>query len=327
MCLPLLAPDMTGFLQRLCRAFRFAGLTLRPQHLKLLSAYRDVSASSVAVEHGELVLAGTNIRLKPVENEFMLRGISLVNDLSRGQQASFAALRPNEVLLELGAIKLLICDWEELYIAHEVLYHGIYNVALNRPYRLIDVGMNVGTTALFHADSPLCTRVDAFEPFPSTVDRAERNLDLNPELKKKINVHGYGLGASDETAELDYYPTLKGSVGKMGLPPYAFEEGKRPKSSKVTVHFRSAASTLGKIIEDAGTDAIVCKLDCEGSEYEVLRSLNDANLLKKVAVFMIEWHGRGPVELKDILRSNDFACLSFDESSPAHGMLYAFASR
>jgi FkbM family methyltransferase len=317
---------MTGFFQRLFRALRFAGLTLRHRHLRFLSVYRDVSASSLAVDHGELVLAGTNITLKRGENDFMLRGISLVDDLRR-RGVSFAALRPNEVLLECGAIKLLICDWEELYIAHEVLYHGIYNVALNRSYRLIDVGMNVATTALFHANSPLCARVDAFELFPSTVDRAKRNLDLNPELKKKINVHGYGLGANDEEAELDYYPSLKGSVGIMGLPSYAFEGGERPESSKVTVHFRSAPSILGKIIEDAGTDAVVCKLDCEGSEYEVMRSLNDANLLKTVAVFMVEWHGRGPAELKAILRANNFACLSFDESSPAHGMLYAFASR
>ena len=318
---------MTDFFYRLLRAFRFAGLTRKPKHLKLLSAYRDVPAGSLAVNRGELVLAGTNVRIERGSNEFMLRGISLVNDLRRAQRATFTSSGPNEVLLDCAGSKLLICDWEELFIAHEVLYHGIYNVALDRTYRLIDVGMNVGTTALYHAASPQCARVDAFELFPSTVDRAKRNLDLNPELKKKINVHGYGLGASDEAAELDYFPTLKGSVGKMGLPSYAFEEGKRPKSSKVTVHFRAAPSVLDKIIQDAGTDAVVCKLDCEGSEYEVMRSLADANLVKKVAVFMIEWHGQGPAELKAILRANRFACLSFDESSSAHGMLYAFASR
>lgn len=318
---------MTSFLQRFLRGFRFVGLTFYPRHLFLLSAYRDLSATSVAVDCGQLVLKGTNIRLNHGENEFILRGISLVDDLKRQQRASFAALRPNEVLLESRGVRLLICDWEELYIAHEVLCRGIYNIKLDRPYRLIDVGMNVGTTALFHATSSFCIRVDAFELFPATVERAKRNLDLNPELGKKIIVHGYGLGANDETTALDYFPRLKGSIGRMGLPPYAFEEGKRPESSKVPVHFRSAPSVIGKVIEDAGTDAVVCKLDCEGSEYEVMRALDDAKLLNKVAVFMIEWHGAGPSELETILLANGFACLSFDEKSSTHGMLYAFASR
>ncbi|MFZ4542333.1 MAG: FkbM family methyltransferase [Rickettsiales bacterium] len=315
---------MMDFFYRLLRAFRYAGLTLKPKHLKLLSAYRDVPAGSLDVDRGELVLAGTNVQIEWGSNEFMLRGISLVNDLRRAQGATFTSSGPNEVLLDCAGFKLLICDWEELFIAHEVLYHGIYNVALDRTYRLIDVGMNVGTTALFHAASPQCAHVDAFELFPATVERARRNLALNPPLAKKISIHGYGLGANNETAELNYFPALKGSTGKMGLPSYAFADGKRPKSIKVAVEFRSASTALEHTFRDAGADALVCKLDCEGSEYEVMNSLSDAKLLTRVTVFMIEWHGRGPDELKDILRANGFACLSFDEHSGTHGMIYGF---
>jgi FkbM family methyltransferase len=232
-----------------------------------------------------------------------------------------------QVLLTVGDVKLLISCWEELFIAHEVFYRGVYNVSVNQHFSVIDVGMNTGTTALFYAVNPLCTHVSGFELFTPTAQRAKQNLALNPEIAEKITMYEYGLGAEDQSLELEYFPDLKGSVGTAGLPSYAHPAGAKPKSHKVKAVVRSAGPVIERIVREACTSLLVCKLDCEGSEYDIMRTLAEGDLLRKISVFMIEWHLRGPEEIKNILIANGFTCLSFDEHAKTHGMLYAFGER
>lgn len=310
---------------RVYRALRYAAITVSPSQLMALSRYPNLHRQALAKDtQGSLVLAGTDVSVLVEGRHFLLEGFELVNDLRLRCGAVFSVDPDDDVILTIDGVCLRLSCWEELFIAHEVFYRGVYNLRSDKPFSFVDVGMNTGTTALYYASNPLCAHVDGFELFAPTARLARRNLSLNPHLTGKISIHEYGLGAEDQSLDLEYFPDLKGSIGTAGLPSYAHAAGAEPKSHKVKAVVRSAGPIIEQVLRDASACPLVCKLDCEGSEYDIIRSLAEVDLLRKVSVFMIEWHLRGPQELKDILIANGFTCLSFDEHSQTHGMLYAF---
>lgn len=312
-------------LSSLYRAVRYSRITKSPRKLAILSRYRNLDHGALAISPSrQLVLSGTQVEVESPERQFLLQGLSLAGDLQEKLAAQITENDQNQLVLNVAGVNLLITCWEELYIAHEVFYHLIYNFCPIAPFQVVDVGMNTGTSALFFASSTNCLRVDAFELFEPTAQRAEMNLSLNPALRTKIKTNHFGLGSKDEAFLLDYFPEYKGSVGLRGLPAYAHPKDALLQVQKLPVQIRDAVPVFRKIIEDAGSTAIVCKLDCEGSEYDIIQTLKNAGLLKKISAFMIEWHMLGPDEIKSALREAGFSCLSFDEYSGTHGMVYAF---
>ena len=73
-------------------------------------------------------------------------------------------------------------------------------------------------------------------------------------------------------------------------------------------------------------EKIIVKIDCEGSEYEILERLNDTGLLPRYDVIIIEWHYKGDALLRKILNDNNFKVLVREKHVPDSdsGMLYAF---
>lgn len=316
------------FLSRFYRGLTCLQLTKSVRHIGLICGHNNVVIERLAInKSGELSIKETDVTIVSGKTDFLLSGLSLVQDLQSRTDTSFSMHGEGQVLLTVGSVKLLISCWEELFIAHEVFYRGVYNLSANQHFSVIDVGMNTGTTALFYAVNPLCTHVSGFELFTPTAQRAKQNLALNPEIAEKITMYEYGLGAEDQSLELEYFPDLKGSVGTAGLPSYAHPAGAKLKSHKVKAVVHSAGPVIERLVREACTGLLVCKLDCEGSEYDIMRTLAEADLLRKISVFMIEWHLRGPEEIKNILIADGFTCLSFDEHAKTHGMLYAFGER
>jgi hypothetical protein len=70
----------------------------------------------------------------------------------------------------------------------------------------------------------------------------------------------------------------------------------------------------------------MAKIDCEGSEYEILDALDQANLLNKFKIVIMEWHEKGPEKLETYLRKNNFTIFSRRPKSKAIGMIYAVRS-
>jgi len=312
-------------LSSLYRAVRYSRITKSPRKLAILSRYRNLDHKALAISTThKLVLSGTQVEVESPTRRFLLQGLSLAGDLKEKLAAQFTEDDQDQIVLNVAGVNLLITCWEELYIAHEVFYHLIYNFYPIESFQVVDVGMNTGTSALFFASSEKCLKVDAFELFEPTAQRAEKNLSLNPVLRSKIKTNHFGLGSKDETLLLDYFPEYKGSVGRRGLPAYAHPKGALLQVQKLPVEIRDVVPVFRQIIEDAGGTVIVCKLDCEGSEYDIIQTLKHAGLLERISAFMIEWHLLGPDHIKSALHEAGFSCLSFDEHSGTHGMVYAF---
>jgi FkbM family methyltransferase len=275
---------------------------------------------------GRLVLSKTDVDIESYDRCFLLKGISLVDDLRRLSGAQFEIGERDRVIMTTHGVRISLTCWEELFIAHEVFHRKIYNISVERPFHVIDVGMNTGTSALFFASMAACERVVGYELFEPTLQRAMENISLNPDFGRKIEACAYGLGPTDADLTLDYFPEYKGSIGRGGLPQYSHPQKVKLKQQRENVQIRAVVPVFERLLAEARDREVVCKVDCEGAEYEIISCLARAQLLKDVSVFLIEWHLHGPQPIKKLLVEAGFDCLSLDEDSENHGMLYAFKS-
>jgi len=314
---------MKASLFRLYRAAKCLKLSQNPAVLARLSGFPKLDLSVLQIADGSRVLiAGTQVEATTPGREFLLRGSEQVARLLREAGAKFSPL-PDGVLLDVEGVKLKLQTWEELFIATEVFCDGIYNLKTGGEFALIDVGMNVGATSLFFARQPACNAIYSFELFPKTAAKARTNLALNPEIAQKIQVTNKGVAAHASSAELNYNEEHKGSVGRHGLPDYAIADP-AVRYEKVKVDFIACDEVVAAARSKHPGLTLVCKLDCEGAEYEILETLDKSGLLREVACWMIEWHEKSPKPIEAVLQKNGFELLSFTPGAPNHGMIYAW---
>jgi FkbM family methyltransferase len=316
---------MMSAIFRLYRAARYLKLTKRPSALRVLSRFPklDLSVLEPGKDRSRIYIKGTDVEATAKHCQFLLRGSDQVRQLVREAKASLKPL-PDGVLLEAGGVKLKLQSWEELFIAKEIFAEGIYNLRLQSPFALLDIGMNVGTTSLFFARNTACQAIYAFEPFPKTVEKARVNLSLNPDLAGRIHVTAKGVAARQFSTELDYVEEYKGSLGLHGLPWYVRPALASVQCEKVRVEFVACADVFAEFVQKHPVTTLVCKLDCEGAEYEILEALARAGLLSRIGYFMIEWHEKGAGPLQTVLTENGFCLLSFSPCAPTHSMIYAW---
>jgi FkbM family methyltransferase len=223
------------------------------------------------------------------------------------------------ILLNTGELKLWLDEAYVAYIAEEVFGSQEYGVRISKESILFDVGMNVGTTALYFAKEPAVKRVVAFEPSLSTIERAERNFAINPDIAKKIEVRPYALGDTNGRAYLQVVPELS-VISK--IVQSANSETLGP--NHVLVEIRDAETELQSLLaETTVQQQIILKVDCEGSEKEIFRRFS-ANTLSRIHVILLEWHSQEILgEIGQRLEKSAFSCLVRRRDKDI-GMLYAF---
>ncbi len=209
-----------------------------------------------------------------------------------------------------------IRELDDLNFINEVMVKNAYNILTPSPACVVDIGMNIGLTTLRLAASPHVREVHAFEPFASTFARAAANVSLNPALQDKIHMHNFGL--LDRETELTTHVNSRDSGSYSVFGPGQGEP--------VKIQLRDATATLRPIIDAAQARGllVVLKVDCEGSEFAVFRSLEAGGLIGRVAAYMVEYHhGHGPAEeLTSRLTSAGFVVV--DLGSPgSNGFFYA----
>lgn len=166
----------------------------------------------------------------------------------------------------------------------EVFHSRVYDIeaALVRPGDVvIDVGANHGFAACWFALRG--ARVFAFEPAPEVYRLLERNIADNG-LADRVRAFPEAIADREGRAELLISPALGG--GTSTLHPELVEKNALPVRGRAEVRVRS----LPAVIRELGLDRIrLLKLDCEGSELAILRSL-DRSILDFVDSLAIEYH-------------------------------------
>jgi FkbM family methyltransferase len=223
------------------------------------------------------------------------------------------------ILLDTGEVKLWLDGVEAACIAEEVFGTQEYGIRTSKESIVIDVGMNVATTALYFAKEPAIKRVVAFEPSLSAIERAERNFAINPDIAKKVEVRPYALGGTNGRAYLQVAPE-RSAISKIVQSANSETLG----LDHVLVEIRDAETELQSLLaETTVQQQIILKVDCEGSEKEIFRRFSP-NTLSRIHVILLEWHSQEILgEIEQRLEKSAFSLLVRRREKDI-GMLYAF---
>lgn len=247
----------------------------------------------------------------------ILRNLYSVNDLRERVQAKFS-YGDRGWNVELKGMKFKVRTDADFGILWEIFVRDIYAFHLPTPPTLIiDIGMNFGTASHFFAHQYGCS-VHAFEIFPKTHAMAEEHFARNPEIASKVTRHCVGLGAKDEELMLPYD---RENLGGMGV----FYVSSSETDTREKVQVAQASRTLGAIIDGSPKGPVVAKIDCEGSEFPILRDLAASGVLNRIDLILMEWHAvGGPLaEMIDILVGSGFSVVAQEEPSREIGYVYA----
>ncbi|MEO6188018.1 MAG: FkbM family methyltransferase [Ginsengibacter sp.] len=236
---------------------------------------------------------------------------------------SFSVNQDGELIAKNDAVQFIINDDEELFILSEVFLEGVYNLITptSKPIALIDIGMNVGITSLFYASRENVEKVISFEPFNPTFSMAQKNMGLNPTISSKIKANNFGLAAQDSEIRVEYSPKEKGRMGINGLPR---SEGYiAGKISSELMQLKSAGEEIAKLKQGLENNFVVCKMDTEGAEYQIIDSLFNSSLIFFADVYFIEWHEIKPVDIVARLKVSNFNIIETTSGFFHSGMIYA----
>ena len=216
-----------------------------------------------------------------------------------------------------------INDEEELFILSEVFLEGAYNIVspTSKKIALIDIGMNVGITSLFFASKENVDKVFSFEPFKPTFSLALQNIALNESYAAKIIASNVGLAKQKTEIYVPYSPKEKGRMGTKGLPK---SEGYVASDVRQELmQLNSASEEFLKIKEQIKNHFVICKIDTEGAEYEIISSLYNDNLISVPDVYFIEWHEVKPDDIVAKLKESNYHVIETAITLLHSGMIYA----
>jgi FkbM family methyltransferase len=138
---------------------------------------------------------------------------------------------------------------------------------------VLDIGANIGYFTLLFANWLQGNgEVHAFEPFPTTMQRLNRNLDLNPRLRNVVHLHGTAV--SDFVGSMAMTEPDKGNSGCNYL--------------SVSGEGKIGVTTLDSLASEMRFSRIdLMKIDVEGCEVALLKGAK-STLDRYRPVLMIE---------------------------------------
>lgn len=304
-------------------AFLSIKVTILSKKNKLLQLGLNNGNSEVSDNYTTIRLKDFGITINYDIHHYIIEGLSIMYCLKNRYDAGFTF--NNQVLLiKIDQLTYEIQTYEELFILNEIFINHTYNLSSPKNFHLIDIGLNVAYTSIYFAHQQNCLSVYGFEPFKPTYHQALANINLNPEVKNKINTYNYGLGNKNETITVAYDSEFKGNMGIYGVPDHLVNEQHEILNEDIII--KDAAEVLSPIVNKLikKSDDLVLKIDCEGSEYDIFQSLTTASILQHFNVIILEWHVKGPDKICAYLSEYGYTYISMGSSNTAVGMIYAF---
>lgn len=225
-------------------------------------------------------------------------------------------LPPTRVVLRDGTVLHAPENSTLLSLVQEIFVRQLYTPAgyeLGPHDVVLDVGANIGTFTVFAAREP-GRRVYSIEPFPENAAFVRRNVEANG-LRNVEVVEAAAAGESGTTdlfisrlsgGHLLFDHNVRGTLGEAILVP--------------TV-------TIGELMERFGLDRVnFLKLDCEGSEGDVLRTAGP-DVLGRIDRLAMEFHDNvSPLrheEIVALLTDAGFSTRLRWNGTSAFGYVYA----
>jgi len=146
----------------------------------------------------------------------------------------------------------------------------------HREPHIIDIGANVGVTALVFSQIPRA-RVTCYEPDPGNCKLLQQNLDLN----EITNVKVFQAAVTNLNGTTEFQADEESTGGHVARGYSA------AKSHKIKV----SATTLENAVDERCESPIIdlLKCDCEGGEYEIVEQITP-ELAARIRNISIEVH-------------------------------------
>ena len=170
----------------------------------------------------------------------------------------------------LGPVTPRLYSHDDLLTVNEVFCRLDYEVPPG-PKVVVDVGSNIGLSALFFLTRDAGTRCYLFEPVPENVARLERTLAAYPDR--------YVLDTSavaDVEGQVEFGVEPTGRYGGIGVST----------GTSLTVRCRSINDVVEDVLAREGRIDLI-KLDTEGAEERTVRAI-DPGYLDRIGAFYLE---------------------------------------
>lgn len=291
----------------------------------ILTKYRIRPLGVRTLEKGALLhFPAINLSVRRHSPTHILDTLQIAERLFGIAGAVFYFDENDKLIAQIADIKYYVHTSQTMQILNEVYIEGIYDIGGATQVVVVDIGMNAGIASLFIAKN-MKVPIFAFEPFRETYQAALSNFALNPEVADLIRPYNFGIGAADASIEALYCPEASGDCGVIPIPE-GYCQGRATKTE--IIKLKPISEIIDLIRNDFPGKKLVLKIDCEGSEYEILQSLYESDSLKYVVIIMLEWHRRSilhdPSGIVDILINSGFNVLKRGSLEAPVGMLYAF---
>lgn len=276
----------------------YRGLSVDALRAAWLAAgdWKDLEASSGRICSRRLQIAFTC-------DDLLARHYPVLCDLAaRGFRVEREGPR---LILSNDRLVVGVATDEEVSMLREIFVEQCYRFHLEGEWSVLDIGANVGFASLFFASQPWVARVDAFEPFDPTAEAFAENLRRNPAVRGKVTLWRHGLGESDAEVTVDYHAALRGSMSVTGLGTWRGPDAGA--TEKVTARIRRISDNLDELSPAFAGRPLLAKIDCEGSEFGILRDLEQSGWLSRIDVIVMEWHQHRPDELLACLARAGYA--------------------
>lgn len=159
---------------------------------------------------------------------------------------------------------------KEVSVIFESFLFGFYDcVPYSSGESLIDIGGNVGDTAIYFANRGY--DVVAFEPLPHIYEIAMKNISLNPSVNEKIVFVNKAVSCKNGEITINFNEN-----DTAGASEYTNA------NQQVTVE----TITINDIIEEYNIQPNALKIDCEGCEANIIK-YSDLSMFKHI---IMEYH-------------------------------------
>jgi FkbM family methyltransferase len=180
---------------------------------------------------------------------------------------------------------------EDILLFREIFLEQVYRISeldscKADVRRILDIGSNIGYSVLWFAAQFPGAKISAFEPVADHIDLLTKAIAAN-RLNDRVIIYPAAVGTENRNA-------------------YMVTAGLRSRLTPETGPNRVRTAVVD-FFESVGAGHIdILKLDCEGSEYELLMDKRFADL--NVRALLLEWHAyknrpRADIEIAARLRS------------------------
>jgi FkbM family methyltransferase len=247
----------------------------------------------------------------------LIAGYPLAIKINQQGRGIFFYDNESRLRLSIEGVHFFVNFTDELFVINEVFVAGEYNFRSMDEIVVIDVGLNIGATSLFFARQKNVRRVYAYELFEPTFLAAQKNLSIND--SSKIVRQNVGLGKESRQLRIQYSSANKATMGLKGLPDaYHY-----PDAEEVSVSLIDVAEEVKRISELEPDVKKVCKMDCEGAEFEILDQLFKQKAISLIDTYIIEWHLKSTQQIEMQFLENGFDLIK-PSGNGQTGLIYAF---